>query len=170
MGISTALKSSDDDSFHGTIGKLCLEQDKLLVETLSKQKLEFAKKMIERYFGRKLAFFRELSIDMKDELRNRLNNPDQDKEPEEEDIIPPDVQQQLLQQFHEQHYRHFLDEPVPMLDGISPRQASKSPAVRPKLIELMKLHINGLETRAKKDGVRLDISWVLDELGLEELK
>ncbi len=42
--------------------------------------------------------------------------------------------------------------------------------MRPRLIELMKDHLHGLEGQFKDKGFTIDISWVLDELGLRELK
>ena len=88
-----------------------------------------------------------------------------------EDEIPPEIQAQVMRNFHEQHYRQFLDIPVPMLENKTPRQAAINKSLRPKLIDLMKLHIHGIEKRNQEDTfVHLDIDWVLDELGLEELK
>jgi len=90
---------------------------------------------------------------------------------ERENEIPPEVQAEILSKFHEQHYRQFLDSPVPMLENKTPRQAAKSKRLRPKLVDLMKLHIQGLEKQNQESpGLRLDIDGVLDELELEELK
>jgi hypothetical protein len=58
-----------------------------------------------------------------------------------------------------------------MLDGKTPRQAAKNVKLRPKLLELMKLHLNGIERRNRMDTcLDLNIDWVVDELGLDELK
>ena len=44
-------------------------------------------------------------------------------------------------------------------------------SVRPKLLDLMKLHIHGIEKQNQENPfLNLDIDWVLDELGLVELK
>ena len=68
------------------------------------------------------------------------------------------------------HYERFLELPVPALDGMTPMQAAKSNTMRPQLIELMKYHIHNVETRNRKDKISIDISWVLEKLGLSELK
>ena len=75
-----------------------------------------------------------------------------------------------MQQFHRRHYEKFLDDDIPMLDGLTPRQAAVSPEMRPRLVELMKLHLHGIEKRSREEGLGLDLDWVLDELGLDELK
>ena len=90
---------------------------------------------------------------------------------EREDEIPPEVQAEILSEFHERHYRQFMDSPVPMLENKTPRQAAQIKRLRPKLIDLMKLHIQGIEKRNREDPfLNLDIDWVIDELELKELK
>jgi hypothetical protein len=42
--------------------------------------------------------------------------------------------------------------------------------MRPKLIELMKQHIKGIERGNRDRGLDLNIDWVLDELLFPELK
>ena len=116
--------------------------------------------------------------DLKEELRRRLKekNEQSNASPmdggiEGENEIPPDVRADILSRFHEQHYQQFLDSPIPMLENKTPRQAAKNKGLRPKLIDLMKLHVHGIEKRNQEDPcLSLDIDWVLDELGLEELK
>jgi hypothetical protein len=61
--------------------------------------------------------------------------------------IPPEVRAEVLSKFHEQHYRQFMDSPVPMLENKTPRQAAKNKTLRPKLIDLMKPHVHGMEKR-----------------------
>jgi hypothetical protein len=58
-----------------------------------------------------------------------------------------------------------------MLENKTPRQAAKNKMLRLTLIDLMKLHVHGIEKRNQEDPcLSPDIDWVLDELGLEELK
>jgi hypothetical protein len=53
---------------------------------------------------------------------------------------------------------------------MSPREAAKDLTMRPILLELMKEHIHGIEDQSKKQGLQISIDWVLEELGLLELK
>jgi len=55
-----------------------------------------------------------------------------------------------LGKFHEQHYRQFIDSPAPMLDDKTPRQAARDKKLRPKLIDLMKIHLNGIAKEIAK--------------------
>jgi hypothetical protein len=162
----------------GSIGRLRLFTDTVEVIAFGSQKFRFARKMIEKYLGACITFREETENDLKKELRRRLNDKkeqriesDMDEGMERENEIPPEVRAEVLSRFHEQHYRKFIDSPVPMLENNTPRQAAKNKSLRPKLIDLMKLHIQGIEKRNHEDPcLSLDIDWVLDELGLEELK
>jgi len=172
------LQHSDDSSGVGSVGRLRLCADTLEVIAFGSQKFRFARKMIEKYLGACITFQAETENDLKEELRRRLKDKEQqhiesdrDGGMEREDGIPPEVRADLLGRFHEQHYRQFLDSPVPMLENKTPRQAAKNKALRPRLIDLMKLHVHGIDKRNREaPSLNLDIDWVLDELGLEELK
>jgi hypothetical protein len=52
--------------------------------------------------------------------------------------IPPEVKAEFLHTMLKQHYRRVLNDPVPMLGGISPREAARSDAGRKKLVAWLK--------------------------------
>ena len=168
----------DENSGVGTLGQLRLCADTLEVIAFGSQKFRFARKMIEKYLGACITFQAETENDLKEELRRRLKDDkeqpfesDMDRGMEREDEIPPEVQAEILSEFQERHYRQFMDSPVPMLENKTPRQAAYNKRLRPKLIDLMKLHIQGIEKRNREEPfLNLDIDWVLDELELKELK
>ncbi len=74
-----------------------------------------------------------------------------------------------MQQAHALHYAKFADLPVPALGGLTPRAAAHDPQARLLLLDLMKDHINGLETRNRDEGLDLRLDDLLRELGLHEL-
>ena len=84
------------------------------------------------------------------------------------DEIPPEIAQQITQDYMDKHYRETLDAPVPSLGGKSPRQAVRSVAGRKKVLEWLKL----LENRsARHDDAPIgeyDFGWMWAELGLQE--
>jgi hypothetical protein len=65
--------------------------------------------------------------------------------------------------------RAWLDQPVEALDGLSPRAAASRPALRPKLIRLMKSRVRGCDERNLQTGSTHDVNWMLRELGLDEI-
>ena len=172
------FQHSDESSGVGSLGHLRLCMDTLEVIAFGSQKFKFARKTIEKYLGACITFQAETENDLKEELQRRLNDPTEQSSDFEmnggmgtEDEIPLEIQAQVMRNFHEQHYRQFLDIPVPMLENKTPRQAAKNKSLRPKLLDLMKLHIHGIEKQNQNNSfLNLDIDWVLDELGLEELK
>lgn len=63
----------------------------------------------------------------------------------------------------------FLDEQVPALNHHTPREAARDPALRPKLIQLMKARVRTQDERNLEMGDTEDINWMLRELGLTEI-
>jgi len=151
----------------GTLGNVRLYSDQMVIEVFSKQKFAFAKRMIEKYFGSVVSFKKEMIVDVAKQLAEGQR---ERKELKEVDSVPPEVQQELMSNAYKNHYIKFLDDKVPALENATPREAAKSEKLRPKLIELMKAHIGSIEKQNKAKNVNIDINWVLDELGLVELK
>ena len=75
-----------------------------------------------------------------------------------------------MRRFYEERYRKFPDEPVPMLGNATPREASRRKALRPRLIELLKIHIHGIEETNRREGTCLSLDGLIDELGVPELR
>lgn len=153
----------------GSLGTVRLSTDEFMLETFTRQKFDFAKKLLKKYFGRDLAFLKEEVINLAQQAFERSQDPTREPEEPSQSTVPPEVEKQLIEQFHRRHYEKFLDETVPMLKGLTPRQAAADPKNRPLLIDLMKLHMRNLDDQSRKQGVRLEIDWVLNELGLHEL-
>jgi hypothetical protein len=65
--------------------------------------------------------------------------------------------------------RQFLDEHIPALDNRTPREAAADPALRPRLIRLLKERVRGHDERNLRTGRNDDINWLLRELGADEI-
>jgi hypothetical protein len=76
-----------------------------------------------------------------------------------------DLQARMLADYD----RKFLEDSIPALDGMTPRQAAASPTHRGKLIALMKERIRGLDERNLQTGRNDSIEWMVEELGLKEI-
>lgn len=169
------FRHKEDDEMVGTLGKIRFDADRLEVEAFSKQKYEFAKKMAGEYFGSRIRLKRESVVDLAKQVAEREKDEpeeaeDWDQETEDSESIPLEIRQAVMEQFFREHYTKFLDDSVPALHGMSPREAAKDPAMRPLLLELMKAHICSIEAQNKNRGLQISIDWVLEELGLLELK
>jgi len=82
------------------------------------------------------------------------------------DAIDTDVAEALITQYYSRHYRAWVDEPVPALDGRTPREAAKNRELRPRVEDLIR-GLEGIYERALKDAEpAYDPSWMWAELGL----
>lgn len=177
--MSTSFRHGDEkEDGVGTIGNIILFPDKMTVETFTKQKYRFAKTMIKKLFGESLQLQNEAVVDLAKQQAIRIEDNYEDyaqelileKQEGKKENIPPEIARELLQRMHQRHYTIFLDDEIPALDNMTPRAAAADPRMRPRLIELMKQHLKGIEQQNKERGLDLNIDWVLDELALPELK
>lgn len=85
--------------------------------------------------------------------------------------LPSDVESKLMKDFYDRHYRETLEQPIPMLDNLSPRQAVKTTEGRTKVIAWLKLLETGeAKTRRSKKIDAYDFTWMWQELGVFELR
>lgn len=85
--------------------------------------------------------------------------------------IPLAERQDLMQRYFEDHYARMLDEPVPAIGNISPRDAAKSEKTRLKAVHWLKsLENNHARMAADDPEQQYDCRWMWDELGLAAYK
>ncbi|XYI02077.1 SEC-C metal-binding domain-containing protein [Sorangium sp. So ce1128] len=143
---------------------LRIEGGRLEVQTNSRERGEAAKALVERLAGASVKYrvteHQDLDQAMLAQTRGGGG---------EVAVVPPDEVRQAAVQMLQQHYEAWLDEPVPALDGATPRAAAAVDALRPRAAEL----IEGLERlyeRALTEGsAAFDPTWMWEELQLEEL-
>lgn len=67
------------------------------------------------------------------------------------------------------HWRTYPDQPVPMLDGKTPRQAVADPLLRKKVLKLIKAMVRQADETNLRKGRNDDIGGLVRELGLVEI-
>jgi hypothetical protein len=184
------FRHDDDEPAIGTIGNVKLLADRLVLETFSRLKQEFAKETLERYLGNRIAFEKESITDLGQQMADRIESGEEgdDGRVQWQEVSEPpgaskpdfgagssvpltkETRQQMVERFYRTHYEKFLVDSIPALDNATPVTAARDPLLRARLVELMKGHIQSVETNARKDGLNLNIGWVIDRLGLHELK
>lgn len=75
----------------------------------------------------------------------------------------PEVKAQM-QQYLQNHYRDSLDQPIPMLNDLTPRECAANPATREKAIHWLK----DMELHNMKTGQGFDTTWLWEELNLTD--
>jgi hypothetical protein len=157
----------------GGVGNIKLYEDRLVFEAFTKQLYGLGKKMLKRHFGKLVRFVDEEISDIAGAIADMYEDEDYIPEPEPGDLtpdaIPPEVRIALMKKFYEEHYARFLDEDIPALGGMTPREASAKPEARPMLVDLMKEHIHSIERVNREEGTDISLRSVLKELGLDEL-
>ena len=153
-----------------SLGHLEHRDRSLIVETNSVERGERGRSMIESLAGsairHRATTHEDLARRVRESLRPGARQETSERSGAEE--LPPGVAEALALNHYARHYRAWLDDSIPALDGRTPREAARDSAMRPRLAEL----IGGLESmyqRALKGGFpAYDPSWMWNELGFED--
>ena len=86
--------------------------------------------------------------------------------------IPADEARAIMHSYLDRHYRQVIEQPLPVLGGVSPREAARSMAGRTKVVAWLKTLENhaarSVETADVTAGY--DFGWIWRELGVTELR
>lgn len=117
----------------------------LVLTTLSRERLKMGRQLLESVAGPHLSFLRSTKVPLG---KTELKPP----------AVPDAALQDAVRQVMEEYERRWVDEPIPALDGRTPRQAvaSSDPAVRRQLDDLL-LQMEGMEHRAPKTGAGMSV-------------
>ena len=73
----------------------------------------------------------------------------------------------VRKEFLDRHYRGVIDDPIPALDNVSPREAVRTVEGRRRAIGWLKRLENGEGRRAQTEGTEpYDFTWMWQELGV----
>jgi hypothetical protein len=147
--------------FQRSVGTMRFEEKRVVFETTSQKRAEKARDELPSLFGDAIRF-RAISYE---DVEQALKRPPQTVKPNEPDI-PIEEQRKILGEYYENHYRKWLDEPVPALGNRTPRHAAKLKTVRPKLIALLKDFESHSERQRRSGEIAYDFRWMWEELGL----
>ena len=85
--------------------------------------------------------------------------------------LPPDEVRAIVQQQLEEHYLQVLDQPIPALGNVSPRQAARTAKGRERVVNWLKTLENHSSRRPAGDPIgEYDFTWMWHELGVTELR
>jgi hypothetical protein len=150
-----------------TLGLLEQREDALHLETNSLARGERGRALVEREAGAAVRHRATVHEDMQRRLQDELKKPKEKSRTQGgREEIPFEIQEALVLDHMARHYRKWLDEPVPALDGRVPREAAKDKAMRPRLIELLHGLDRGYQRSLAMGAPAFDPSWMWGELGL----
>jgi hypothetical protein len=148
-------------NFQHSVGTIVFEEKRVVFETTSQKRAEKARDELPRLFGGAVRF---CAISYED-VEQAIKRAPQATKPKKPDI-PIEEQRKILGEYYENHYREWLDEPVPALGNRTPRHAAKLKTVRPKLIALLKDFESHSERQRRSGEIAYDFTWMWAELGL----
>ena len=140
------------------LGSITLESGRLVLTTYSKERLAVGKHLIEDI----LQGLIKHRLDAVQSLESMLEEQSKAEPKKLANEIPWEMKQALLQDMYDNHYREWLDYPLPVLGGKSPRKAIKSNEGRRRVEDLLR----EMEYLHNESEDRYDISWLGRELKL----
>ncbi len=166
------------------LGTIQMNEGTWKVEASSGARLDRLRQLFEARLGQRVRFVRERRDDLGARMAGNIPVTG------DSDLIPPVLLKRihvpaltvskmsyslpadpakLTETVRRNSLKTFPDEPVPMLDGQTPREAARDPNLRKRLIALMKIHVRGVDEENLRKGAASDINPLLRELGLHEI-
>jgi hypothetical protein len=149
------------------LGSLELKGKKLQLTVNSENRAERARAMLapslEGLVDEPLVERQELAHAMADQAADTTADVSSD--------LPPDEQRRIVHESLDRYYREQLDEPIPALGDLSPRQAMKSAEGREKVVAWLKRLENHVARHKPPEPMAdYDTKWLWQELGLKDLR
>jgi len=166
------------------LGTIQMKEGSWKVEASSGARLDNLRRLFEKRLGQRVRFVRERRDDMGARMAGNI------PVASDWDLIPPSLLEhidapaltiskvnysmpidpgKLTETVRQNVLKTFPDEPIPMLDGRTPREAARNPKLRKRLIALMKTHVRDVDEENLRKGAASDINPLLRELGLHEI-
>lgn len=164
-GLSLNTQRLDADGKAGVPGlaTLTLEGNDLTVETMSAERLAWAKARLAEMVGDAIQLRADVVEDPMQKLRSM---PEGQRLKGASSEIPPEVQTRLLGEMFHRHFTAWLDQQIPALDGRTPKHAARDMLLRPKLIQLLR-EIENMQDRERQQGKPwYDAAWMWEALGI----
>ena len=140
-------REQGDDVLRGTIER---KGKRLILETNSRERAEAGRKLLEAAVGDLIAYRLTETSDTRSAVERSIASgkkrpPAAEISPEVLASVAPQIEAMM-----KAHYARWLDEPVPMFDGKTPREAATGP-LRPRVVEVLK-DLDGAYQRARAEG------------------
>ncbi|HUE81592.1 MAG TPA: SEC-C metal-binding domain-containing protein [Pyrinomonadaceae bacterium] len=151
------------------LGHITIEGEKLIVEVNSEKRSETIRTEIAKRLGNHAVLQDSVSESVEEkfaQIEDGVESPEQQQEREEQEAFSalPEVQA-LLKEMARKHWKKWLNEPVPVLMGKTPRQAAKSVAGRERL-EALLIDFERRAAEMDKPAFAPDVTELRKQLGM----
>ena len=159
-GLLTALPGA-----RRILGSVRLAAEGLVLECSSERRLERGRRVLEALLGEAIVH-RADTVQDPFQAAEEAGNPTRGQRAVEEEI-PRETRRRLTQEFKDNYYRNWLDEPVPALAGLTPREASELVKGRRELERLLLEYEEAERRMEEREGFSYDFTWLWRELLLD---
>ena len=159
-GAGTHVFETHHESSNGPVtllGQIAYEQGRLKLTVNSSERLDALRAMLEQIEGVEF-----LSVESQPITQPTESEPAPDESDDPIDLNEDEME--AAQAYLNQHYRQWLDMPIPALGDKTPRQAAKSPKLRQKLAVMIRAMPDPTNDRIQISAPR---EMMLAELGLD---
>jgi len=157
------LESAAEGTRRG-YGHIQIRGGQLKLETISRSRLEIGRQLIEKNAG---SFLKHLG-DSFESAQAAMKRMSREGAPAPKPSgIPPDIERQVVLKFKTEHYAKWTDQPLPALNGKTPREAVRSAVGRKAVDDLLRMMENGEERERRSGKPAFDFSPIRKTLGLE---
>lgn len=150
-----------------TFGFLRLDGGRLQFQTNSRERGERGRSLIEKLVGEAVRY----RVTEHEDIERAALAASNEREARSS-AIPKELAEptrEAVMQVYQQHYEKWIDEPVPMLGGKTPRQAAGMAALRTRVAEMIEDLERMYETALVEGSAAYDPTWMWEELGIEDL-
>lgn len=156
------LQTTDDER-RTVLGCVEICAETLTLTTNSKNRADKGQELLMAHLGDMLGQPLTTHQTVEKLIEERPDDPD-DEVMEE---LPPEIVEAAIQAHLDAHYRNLLDNPIPVLDGRTPRQAVRTKKGKQQVINWLKRLENGEARQAASQGRKpYDTSWMWTALNL----
>jgi hypothetical protein len=148
------------DSPRRSLGHLAIEGAVLVLEVVSRERARRGRELVKYCAGPAVRHRSTRFQSLEEALKREDSQPEELREPPAADAA------EVSLQFKDHHYRSWSDHSLPALDGHTPREAARSEALRPRLVDLLKEMENAESRGASAASPAYDFGWIWEELGL----
>ena len=164
------LEREGDTWIAEDLGRIERRDEHVFVETQTVERGQRARALLEKWAGdairHQATVHTNLQREVKDRIRARFLAGDSDAPDDEPPALPSEVTEPLLLGHYGAHYRRWVDEPVPALDGATPREGARDPKLRGRAIDLIEGLVAMYQRALGDKQPAYDPSWMWAELGL----
>jgi SEC-C motif len=155
-------------------GNIVRQGERLVLETHSVERAARGRALLEALGGELLQHRITSHENLRRALQDRIRaqylsgNADEDDHDAPHGALPPELNEPLVLGHYATYYRAWIDEPVPALDGATPRQAAADPERRARVVELVEGLLASYQHALRHRQPAYDPSWMWADLGLTD--